>query len=89
MIAKVISIGTILFTLTSLHAGLVNKSALTLRDSNSSATYGGRSGTRLSGNYSSGGVWIIHTESRSSYENFQGGGPGSGKWSMEKQIIII
>ncbi|BAZ05604.1 hypothetical protein [Calothrix sp. NIES-3974] len=79
MIAKIISAGTILFAMTTLHAGYVNKSALVLRDSNSTNSYSGRSGTRLSGSYNSSGVWIINSESRSSYENFQGGGPGSGK----------
>ena len=53
------------------------KSALVLREENQ-ANFSPRNGTRLSGSYNRSGVWIFYSN-RSGYDNFRGGGPGSGK----------
>jgi hypothetical protein len=77
MVVKIFSVGTIIFAIANIAAGMSSSSSLVLRDSNTTNYYA-RSGTNLSGRYNSGGVWIFYS-SRSSYEGFQGGGPGSGK----------
>jgi hypothetical protein len=77
MIVKILAAGTVVFAIANIAAGVSSSSSLVLRDSNT-GKYSSRSGTNYSGNTNSSGVWVFYS-SRSSYEGFQGGGPGSGK----------
>jgi hypothetical protein len=77
MVVKIIAAGTVIFAIANIVAGVNSGSSLVLHDSNT-GKYSSRSGTNYSGSTNSSGVWVFYS-SRSSYEGFQGGGPGSGK----------
>ncbi|MEA5572954.1 hypothetical protein [Calothrix sp. UHCC 0171] len=77
MLVKILAVGTVIFVIANITAAASSSSSLVLRDSNTSK-YSSRSGTNYSGRTNSNGVWIFYS-SRSAYEGFQGGGPGSGK----------
>ncbi|MBF2063435.1 MAG: hypothetical protein IGS39_03220 [Calothrix sp. C42_A2020_038] len=77
MTTKILFIATVLIAFSAIHASITNSSALILRQEQQ-PNYSPRAGTNPSGRYTSGGIWIS-TYSRSTYEGFQGGGPGSGK----------
>jgi hypothetical protein len=78
MLVKILSAGTIIFAIATISGAIRASSSLVLRESNPGNSYSSRAGTNLSGQYDSQGVWIFYS-SRSAYEGFQGGGPGSGK----------
>jgi hypothetical protein len=78
MLVKILSAGTIIFAIATISAAMSSSSSLVLHESNPGNNYSSRAGTNLSGRYDSQGVWVFYS-SRSSYEGFQGGGPGSGK----------
>jgi hypothetical protein len=76
MFTKILSTGTLLIAASTIYASIADTNALIIRQEQSN--YSPREGTNPSGSYR-GGVWIYTSTSRTSYENFQGGGPGSGK----------
>lgn len=77
MLTKVFAGIAVLMALWSVTDAYTQKSALVLREQNTS-NFSPRRGTSLSGSYDRNGTWIF-IPSRSSYSGFQGGGPGSGK----------
>jgi hypothetical protein len=76
MIPKILSAITVFLAASAIHASFNPNSVITLREEKQT-NHSPRNGTNLSGSYRS-GVWI-HTTTRSTYQGFQGGGPGSGK----------
>ncbi|OKH51492.1 hypothetical protein NIES2101_18145 [Calothrix sp. HK-06] len=78
MITKILFAGTVLIAASTIYASVTDSNALVLRQEQQS-NYSPREGTNPSGRYNSQGVWIFTSTERTSYENFQGGGPGSGK----------
>ena len=77
MLAKVFAGIAVFIALWSTTDAYTHKSALVLREKNIE-NFSPRRGTSLSGSYGSNGKWIF-IPSRSSYGDFQGGGPGTGK----------
>lgn len=77
MLTKVFAGIAVFMALWSITDAYTQKSAFVLREEKQS-NFSPRRGTSLSGSYSRGGGWIF-VPSRSSYGNFQGGGPGTGK----------
>ncbi|MDJ0735573.1 MAG: hypothetical protein QNJ47_16190 [Nostocaceae cyanobacterium] len=78
MLTKVFAAAAVAIALIAIVDGYTQKSAFVLREEKQT-NYSPRSGTQLSGSYNSNGVWIYTTTTRSYYEDFRGGGPGSGK----------
>ncbi|GEM_PF-833020 len=78
MLTKVFAGIAVLMAIWSITDAYTQKSALILREEKQS-NFSPRRGTSLSGSYGNNGTWIFYSETRSSYSNFQGGGPGSGK----------
>ena len=78
MITKIFAGIAALLAIWSITDAYTQKSAFVLRQENQS-NFSPRRGTSQSGYYDRNGTWIFYSESRSSYSNFQGGGPGSGK----------
>lgn len=76
MLTKIFAGLAILVAASAIFNSYTQKSALVLREENQ-ADFSPRNGTRLSGSYSRSGVWIYSNRSR--YDDFRGGGPGSGK----------
>ena len=77
MLTKIFAGVAVLMAIWSISDAYGQKSALVLREEDSS-NFSPRRGTSLSGSYGRGGTWIF-VPSRASYSGFQGGGPGSGK----------
>lgn len=78
MLTKIFAGLAVAIALIAIFDAYTQKSAFVLRE-DKQANYSPRSGTQLSGSYNRSGVWIYTTTTRSYYEDFQGGGPGSGK----------
>ncbi len=78
MLAKVFAGVAVAIAVIAIMDGYTQKSAFVLGEEKQ-ANYSPRHGTRLSGSYNRSGVWIYTNTTRSYYEDFRGGGPGSGK----------
>lgn len=78
MLAKVFAGVAVFMAIWSITDAYTQKSALVLYEEKQT-NFSPRRGTSVSGYYGNDGIWIFHSESRSSYGGFQGGGPGSGK----------
>ncbi|MBW4512486.1 MAG: hypothetical protein KME64_39250 [Scytonematopsis contorta HA4267-MV1] len=76
MITKILSAWILFIAGSAIHASFNPSSIIVLREEKQT-NYSPRNGTNPSGSYRS-GIWI-HTTTRSTYQGFQGGGPGSGK----------
>lgn len=77
MSTKILAALSVLIAIWAIFASFTSSNALVLREENQT-NYSSRSGTNLSGRYNRDGVWI-YVNNRSTYEGFQGGGPGGGK----------
>lgn len=77
MLTKIFAALAVVVAGSAIFNSYTQKSALVLREENQ-ASFSPRHGTRLSGSYNSSGVWIFYSN-RSGYDDFRGGGPGSGK----------
>ncbi len=77
MLSKVFAGIGLIMAIWSVSDAYTQKSAFVLREEKQ-ANFSPRRGTSLSGSYGRGGTWIF-IPTRSSYGNFQGGGPGTGK----------
>ena len=78
MLSRVFSLLAIMIAAFAIYDGFRQKSAFILGQEKQT-NYSPRYGTNLSGGYNSSGVWIYHSTTRTSYGEFQGGGPGGGK----------
>lgn len=76
MLTRIFAAVGIAFALAAIAASYTQRSAFYLGQENQ-PTYWPRHGTQLSGRYRS-GVWVP-LPGRTTYEGFQGGGPGLGK----------
>lgn len=75
MLTKLLTVSTFAIAAATLGMGFTQQSAFVLRQENQDQ-YWPRSNARTSGTYT-GGRWQYST--RETYEEFRGGGPGSGK----------
>ncbi len=78
MLSKIFSILALLIAGFAIFDAFTQKSAFILGQEKQ-PNYSPRYGTNLSGGYNRNRVWIYNSTTRSYYEGFQGGGPGSGK----------